>query len=90
MCGSILEDMRRTDVFDRLFHGHVAAVDVLRPNVTDPLFAFQIILGHVLHCDRSVLEVFYLPAVIILALVSGVEYYEAQYCCYYDNIDYND
>ena len=63
MCRGVLKHMGGPDKRSRLFHCHVLAVDEVRPDVADLLFALQIILRHVLHRDHGVFKVLYLSAV---------------------------
>ena len=89
MCRGVLKHMGGPDKRNRLFHGHVLAVDVACPNVTDLLLTLQIILRHLLHGDQCAFKVFYLPPVRIGVFKAGVENNEDQHSGYSDYVDNN-
>ena len=87
MRGSVRQHMRDPNEGDGVFDGHVLAVDIASPNVTDTLFTLQIILRDMLHCDRGIFKMLYLPLGRSSALGVGIQNHEDQH---YDHNEYID
>ena len=63
---------------------------ITRPDISYALFARQIILGNMLHGDRGVYKMFYLPLDRIPARIIRIKDHEDQHCDHYEHIDNND
>ena len=82
--------MGDADKGDGLLDGHVLAVDVVRPHITDALLSFQIILGDMLHGDGGILKMLDLPLGILSVLKAGIKNHEGQHGKHNAYIDKDD
>ena len=71
--------MRDPDEGDRIFYGHVLAVDVACPYVADVLFTLKVVLSDLLHGDRDVFIMLYLPLYRVFVLGIGIKDYKSQH-----------
>ena len=88
--GGVRQHVGDPDEGDRLVDRHILAVDIARPDVADTLLALQIVLCHVLHRDRGVLEVLDLNLRRFAVLDVGVDDHEDQHCDHNEYVDDND
>ena len=88
--GSVRQHVRNPNEGDSILDGHVLTVDIVRPHITYALLALQIIFGDVLHGDRGVLKMFYLPLRCNLAGMVGIKNHKDQQCSHNEYIDNSD
>jgi hypothetical protein len=82
--------MGDADEGDGLLNGHVPAVDIVRPYITDALLSLKIILGDMLHGDGGILKMFDLPLGALPVLKAGIKNHKGQHGKHDEYIDKDD
>ena len=78
------------DHIHRFHHRQFVVVDVLGPDVTDPLLSIQIVLRNLFQCGRSRLIGLDLMSIMLLLLRIGVENDKYQNRCHENDISGDD
>ena len=86
----IRQYMGDADKIFRFLHGHRFAVDIPRPYITDALLSLQIVFRHMLHRNRSIFKMLYLPLISIPAFKTGIQHDEGKYGDHDNHINNDD
>ncbi len=87
--GRVNLHMGHSDICRRFCQRQIPAVNVLRPDIADPLFTLQIVPRHLFHGNGRVDEMVNLRAVVSPSLIAGIQRNENQYGAHQGYIRYD-